>query len=501
MTPVVTVAELVEQRGLALRPREMPHPDTPVRWVAVSDLVDPSPFLEGGEVLLTTGLEATGWRAEWRAYVDRLARAGVAAIGFAVGLSHVRVPSDLRTACRDAGMNLFEVPRRTTFVAVSRAVAERLHAADQAAARAALELQRSLTRAALEKGGPGSLLGSLAAGTGGATLLCNVEGTVRVGPVGPRTDLLEPEAVSGEVGRLRRHGLRAAASVTVPGGTLLVQPVGVHGTPESYLAVALPGRPDDLQRGAVMTTVSLLGLSAGQSRDARDTERRLRARALKVLLEGDRRTAQLLLDAGGAGTATSLPEQAVVVLAEGDAAACEEAQSALEPRHRLSGLLHGRVVAVAAPGEVATVLRRLSRLPSLRVGVGEVADVGALHRSRRTAEQALSLTTASNAVVRWDTTVRHGALALLDPARAEAFCDSFLAPLRGPEEAELLETLRAFLHHHGALTPVAQDLGVHRNTVRNRLARIQEALGRSLEDPQVRVDAWLALQVSAAVDR
>ncbi len=30
--------------------------DRPVRWVAVSELTDPTPYLAGGELLLTTGV-------------------------------------------------------------------------------------------------------------------------------------------------------------------------------------------------------------------------------------------------------------------------------------------------------------------------------------------------------------------------------------------------------------------------------------------------------------
>ena len=46
--------------------------DRPVRWVAVSELEDPTPFLEGGELVLTTGMRldarnadptSTGWSA------------------------------------------------------------------------------------------------------------------------------------------------------------------------------------------------------------------------------------------------------------------------------------------------------------------------------------------------------------------------------------------------------------------------------------------------------
>jgi purine catabolism regulator len=38
---------------------------------------------------------------------------------------------------------------------------------------------------------------------------------------------------------------------------------------------------------------------------------------------------------------------------------------------------------------------------------------------------------------------------------------------------------------------------VHRNTVRRRVAQIEAALGDSLQDPRVRVNAWVALQATA----
>jgi purine catabolism regulator len=39
---------------------------------------------------------------------------------------------------------------------------------------------------------------------------------------------------------------------------------------------------------------------------------------------------------------------------------------------------------------------------------------------------------------------------------------------------------------------------VHRNTVRHRVERIEALLGRSLMDPQVRVDGWVALRTRQA---
>ena len=58
----------------------------------------------------------------------------------------------------------------------------------------------------------------------------------------------------------------------------------------------------------------------------------------------------------------------------------------------------------------------------------------------------------------------------------------------------LVETLRSFLAHHGSQVQVSADLGVHRNTVRSRVRQIEQALGRSLAEPQTRVDAWIALR-------
>jgi hypothetical protein len=75
--------------------------------VATSELADPTPYLEGGEVLLTTGLETGDWRAEWRPYVERLAAVGVAELelghGHQIGEAHhVQHPCTGRSAilCR-----------------------------------------------------------------------------------------------------------------------------------------------------------------------------------------------------------------------------------------------------------------------------------------------------------------------------------------------------------------------------------------------------------------
>src|SRR5690349_8219584 len=72
--------------------------ERPVRWVHTSELDDPTPFLEGGELLLTTGIKLGGGEADaeaLRTYLHRLADAGVVGLGFGVGLTHGEVPEPL----------------------------------------------------------------------------------------------------------------------------------------------------------------------------------------------------------------------------------------------------------------------------------------------------------------------------------------------------------------------------------------------------------------------
>jgi len=58
----------------------------------------------------------------------------------------------------------------------------------------------------------------------------------------------------------------------------------------------------------------------------------------------------------------------------------------------------------------------------------------------------------------------------------------------------LVLTLRTWLAHHGAWEPTAAELGVHRNSVRHRIAQVEKALGVDLADPEVRMRLWFALR-------
>ena len=75
-----------------------------------------------------------------------------------------------------------------------------------------------------------------------------------------------------------------------------------------------------------------------------------------------------------------------------------------------------------------------------------------------------------------------------------------IAPTLGPllgldrhRDTDLLDTLRTWLAHHGGWEPTATALGVHRNSVRHRIAQAERALGTDLADPETRMNLWFAL--------
>ncbi|MGC3000385.1 PucR family transcriptional regulator, partial [Streptomyces sp. G35A] len=81
---------------------------------------------------------------------------------------------------------------------------------------------------------------------------------------------------------------------------------------------------------------------------------------------------------------------------------------------------------------------------------------------------------------------------LVPPHDADAHARTLLAPLEGAPA--LADTLRTWLSLHGSWDRTAVALSVHRNTVRQRIARCAALLGTDLDDPDVRMELWFALR-------
>jgi PucR family transcriptional regulator, purine catabolism regulatory protein len=121
----LTVESLIAELGLTLicgQESAQAH----VRWVHSTELLDPTPWLKGGELLLSMGIQLDGAKAQ-RELVDRLADREIAGLGFGTGFTHKRVPAALLSAARKRSFPLFEVPYELPFIAITeRAFAQLL---------------------------------------------------------------------------------------------------------------------------------------------------------------------------------------------------------------------------------------------------------------------------------------------------------------------------------------------------------------------------------------
>jgi purine catabolism regulator len=86
-------------------------------------------------------------------------------------------------------------------------------------------------------------------------------------------------------------------------------------------------------------------------------------------------------------------------------------------------------------------------------------------------------------------------LATVPAERLQGYADAVLGPVDADERSgELVRTLTAFLEHNGHWEAAAAALQVHRHTVRNRIATVEELTGRRLASAHDRQELWLALR-------
>jgi purine catabolism regulator len=120
----LTVESLIGELGLELISGES-SAQTHVRWVHSTELPDPTPWLKGGEMLLTTGLQLEGPKVQ-RDYLQRLVEHDIAALGFGTGFRHRKVPAALVKAAHEHSFPLFEVPYEVPFIAITERAFTRL---------------------------------------------------------------------------------------------------------------------------------------------------------------------------------------------------------------------------------------------------------------------------------------------------------------------------------------------------------------------------------------
>ena len=507
-TPPVPLAALLAREDLGLRQIAGPQDSaTVIHWAHTSEMADPYPYLLGGELLLTAGVhvpEAAGSGTYFDDYVSRIVEAGGAALGFGVAPVHDTVPRALVVACDDYGLPLVEVPPRTTFSAVARAVWQLMAQARHTELRRVTEAQQSLAAAAARPDPVPSVLRQLAQRVGGRAALyapdggevasagrmpgagagAGTGGVVR-GALAGLVAVVRPAAGNGSGAGTGAGGMSAGAGGGSPTPSSASDTAaGVHlaayalGTGQGFvLGVAAPRRdPGDHTIASVGAV--LLSLLTGEHQSSTGAAR---SSALVRLLLGAPPEEVAPLLGGG--------ERWVVVHARPDGPAPDAVTASA-----LGAALGSALVDV--DGDVVRVLvpaghRELAAQPGWTCGAS--APVGPQEWASADTQAGRALSRARATRTRL---VRHGehpGLAdLVPPDEAAAHARTVLAPITA--NPALTETLRTWLSLHGSWDRTAVALSVHRNTVRQRIARCATLLATDLDDPDVRMELWFALR-------
>jgi PucR family transcriptional regulator, purine catabolism regulatory protein len=525
---MLTVRGLVGEMGLELA-SGADGADAPVRWVHISELPDPTPWLSGGELLLTTGIQL-GSEERQREFVRLLSGHHLAGLGFGTGFDHDGLPEALVDEATALGFPVFEVPYELPFIALTEKAFTRLVNEQYEILQRGIAIHKRLERLVLEERGLDEVVRALAAVTGGAVGVLSARGETIVSKVFRRQ---MPEAALEDVrDEVRRRGGQLAsgdgsaveAAEFAPdhpeiAGRSLVLPVATRGrgAPQAWLVAARDaGGLGDFERLILQQAATVVALELMRQRAMRDTERRLAGDVLAEALTGRLSEGELAVRMRPFGVGATA---AVLVFAgrdrEADAVAdldrflADAGVGALVASRE--GLLCAVVDARDGVDPVALATRAREALApdhgELRAAASRAATVGSLRRSFHEARCALEASALANGDATPVASYRDlGAFQLLlslqDDEALRLYCDSVLGPLEdasGEYGDELIRSLEAYIEQNGQWEKAARELFCHRHTLRYRIRRVEQLTGRDLSSARDRIEFWLALRARELV--
>jgi purine catabolism regulator len=500
----VPVQWLLAQRnlGLTLLTGDVAA-DRHLTWAHSIELADPSPWLRGGELVLTTGLRLPADPAGQQGYVESIARAGAAAIGFGVGLSHQLVPPAVITAATELELPVLEVPLPTPFIAVVRTVTERLAELQYDGFVRAARVQPRMARAALRRG-LGGLLNELATALDGEAAMVDRDGRLLSGTLPTASTSAALEALQARFDSDRFSSAVCSSS----DGVVSAQSVRVGRRVHGHLVVATPAPLTPADHFLVGHAASLIALEQEKPLRLRNEQARIKTLVLSLLLDG----ALAPSDAARRLSTIDFPAEADMAVLALDGTAPRTALAVVDEVMLDRGLPHiglerGQSAVAVVPGTLPDMVHGLAdeivnRLGDTGTGLGHTVVTSA---DELAAGIDRAMGAARAARVRGlpiiDASALGGRLLTTDPASRPALsrvADALLRPLVEHDHragTDLVATLRAFLEHHGHVESTAAFLHIHRHTLRARMTRIQNTIDADLDSAYVRAELLLALTV------
>jgi len=459
-----------------------------VSWAHVSELEDPTPWLLGAEVIMTTGLAVPRSAARQRAYVHRLDDAGVSGLALSAQLHVPPLHRAFTAAADERGLPVLEVPLPVPFIAIAQEVAAAVQGDVRQRLGAQLQVFGALRWVASEDVDAAEVFRRLERLSGYALYLCSPQ----------HRSLLPGVPVPEE----RHRGLLPTgvgeAPPTVPGGYVL--PVPAPGGAAGYLLALERSGARHAGLAVVQHIATVAALQLAMRRQESETLRREGAETLAEMLAGllDEPLARRRLARAGVPAAAEV--QLAVLRGQDGPVNADAVVRALQDGGAAHLLLRQQrdLVVLAVAG--AELTGALSGLAGTRAGASRPFVTGtALEVPRREALWALARATDSRrslVVYGADSTGRWladdaGALrALVDQAVGAA------ARYDAAHGSTLLHSVRTWMERDRRTDDAARALHVHPNTLTYRLRRFETLTGRTLASTSDLAEVWLALQAA-----
>jgi len=476
-----------------------------VRWVHVTELLDPASFLEGGELMLTTGMPHPADPTQLRAYVDQLADVGVAALVVELGRRYQQAPPNLVAACRDRGLPLIMLARGVRFIEVTQTVHALILDAQGELLRRAQQVHELFTSLTLRGAEPEEFVQAAADFAHCPVVLENLihhalvcrtadrpDGQVleawprrsrtaptpaRAGPSGPEGWLVAPiEERGNRWGRLIMLPL-ASGPPFGPEHTMILEQAAT-----ALTLARLADRPPWDRRAHSSVLLDLL-----HWRYRTRTEARVRAEALGLPTTGHR-LIPVVIDHSG-----EFPDDAPSLT---DHLASELHASGVKALvGDLSEHRTGLLLPLARASAWQPLVERIGRDLRARFGENVVVSVGPgvtelsqVTRSFREAEQVAEAIGPSSRDrpfhVASDIGLSELLYSLRDDTRIQKYVQRHLGRLVEHDErhnGDLLATLRVYLVAAGNKSIAAKQAGLSRQAFYQRLHTIERLLGTDLE--------------------
>ncbi len=531
-----------------------------VRWVHVLELADAAHLLQGGELVLTTGVALPAESSLLARYALDLAAAGVSALAVELGRRYVgALPGVLVRAATDSGLTLIAFEREVPFVEITEAVHARIIDAQLEELRASERLHEVFTELSVAGASPDEIVRQAANLAGRPVILADLSHRVLAcepGSADParllagfarRSRALKASGASGTSGASSASSASSASGRTVydEASGWLFTPVGARGEDWGRVILVCDGPPGGtdtvlIERAATTLALGRLLTRHQESLDrqahrtlitgiisqahADPAEAAVRSRALGVPVDGRRLIAMVLRlrDPSGPGPLGVSAHARVLDVADAAAAACR-AERIPSLVGTLDDARAGAMLSLSPRADPDRVLAGLAARISERVGtsadglvIGVGATAGSIRDVRRSFLEASQVAdVAAERPDGWsagggsdrppfyrlaDLRLR-GLLHLLrDDPRVQTFVERELGPLLASEpDTSLLEVLAAYLAAGGNKAEAAKSSHLARPTFYERLRRIERILGTDLSSAESRTSlhvAMLALEAS-----